>query len=114
MSGSTTLSTATKQTSGGTKRGSFNPDFFLLSGSADVAVMETKADDDDPALDAGKFKYAMDHFGTANTLLARKRKKKPRYYFQFVSPTDCNRFIEALCDQETASFVSTFQGSLKA
>jgi type III restriction enzyme len=97
---------------GGTKRGSFNPDFFLLLESGDVVVVETKADDDNSPVNVAKLKYATDHFNAVNELLKKKRREK-RYFFHFVSPLDYNRFFEALRDGKTASFVSTLQAALK-
>ncbi len=100
-------------TGGGTKRGSFNPDYFLLLETGEVIVVETKADDDDSAMNVGKLKYATDHFKAVNELLARKEGEKRRYYFHFVSPLDYNRFFEALRDGKIDSFVSTLQAALK-
>lgn len=99
---------------GGTKRGSFNPDFFLLLETEDVVVVvETKADDDNSAMNGGKLKYATDHFKAMNEFLARKKKGKRHYYFHFVSPIDYNRFFEALRGGKINSFVSTLQAALK-
>jgi len=99
-------------TGGGTKRGSFNPDYFLLLDTGHVVVVETKEDDDDSVVNAGKLKYATDHFKAVNEILKRKREKR-RYHFHFVSPVDYNRFFEALRNGEIDSFVSTLQAALK-
>lgn len=98
---------------GGTKRASFNPDYFLMLQTGDIVVVETKADDDYSAPNAGKLKYATDHFRAVNQLLALKNSEKRRYSFHFVSPVDYNRFFEALRDGKVDSFVSTLQAALK-
>jgi type III restriction enzyme len=100
-------------TGGGTKRSSFNPDYFVLLETGDVVVVETKADDDNSATNVGKLKYATDHFKAVNELLSKKRGEKQRYYFHFVSPRDYNRFFEALRSGKIESFVSTLQAALK-
>jgi type III restriction enzyme len=100
-------------TGGGTKRSSFNPDYFLLLETGDVVVVETKADDDNSATNVGKLKYATDHFKAVNELLARKRGAKRQYFFHFVSPRDYPRFFEALRNAKIDSFVSTLQAALK-
>lgn len=100
-------------TGGGTKRGSFNPDYFLLLDSGDVVVVETKADDDNSPMNVGKLRYAAEHFKNVNAMLAKKKGVKRRYYFHFVSPADYNRFFEALRDGKIDSFVSSLQAALK-
>ena len=74
--------------------------------------METKEDKDDSEMNAGKLKYATEHFETINGLLKSRRQKR-RYYSHFVSPMDYSRFFEALRSAKIDKFVSTLQGSLK-
>jgi type III restriction enzyme len=97
---------------GGTKRGSFNPDYFLFLETGHVVVVETKDDKDDSEMNAGKLKYATEHFKTINDLLKRGKQKR-RYYFHFVSPMDYSRFFEALRQGKIDTFVSTLQGALR-
>jgi type III restriction enzyme len=100
-------------TGGGTKRSSFNPDYFLLLETGDVVVVETKADDDNSATNVGKLKHATDHFKAVNELMAKNKGEKRRYFFHFVSPRDYERFFEALRNGKIDSFVSTIQAALK-
>jgi len=100
-------------TGGGTKRASFNPDYFILLETGDVVVVETKGDDDDSQINAGKLKYAAEHFQDVNELLTKAGERR-RYYFHFVSMVDYNRFFEALRVGKIDSFVSTLQAALKS
>jgi type III restriction enzyme len=99
---------------GRSKRGQFNPDFFLLRGDADeVIVDETKADDDVSDGNAGKCAYATDYFTRLNALLKVERSKRP-HQFHFLSPVDYDDFFAGLRDGTSATFVSTLQVALSA
>lgn len=78
----------------------FNPDFFILvkkEGAEYIAVIETKADNDDSDENKAKKKYADDHFNDLNNLLA-KEKIKQKYFFHFLSPNNYNEFFDCLRD----------------
>lgn len=97
---------------GRSKRGEFNPDFFLLlEGSDEVVVVETKADDDAGEQNVGKLAAARAHFKKLNELLADEGSKR-RYSFHFVSPVDYDKFFAALRNGELAKFTSTLQAQL--
>ncbi len=99
---------------GRSKRGQFNPDFFLLREHADeVIVVEVKADDDFTDINRGKLAYATAYFDKLNELLKRKRQKR-RYQFHFLSPVDYDDFFDALRDGTLGAFVSTLQAALSA
>jgi type III restriction enzyme len=97
---------------GRSKRGQFNPDFFLLCEGADeVVVVETKADDDTSDINAGKLAFANAYFAKLNELLKSKRRKR-RYQFHFLSPQDYDDFFAGLRDNSLDRFVSTLQAAL--
>lgn len=97
---------------GRSRRGQFNPDFFLLREGADqVVVVETKADDDFSDSNVGKLAYANLYFAKLNELLKAKRSKR-RYQFHFLSPVDYDDFFAGLRDGTLDSFVSTLQAGL--
>jgi type III restriction enzyme len=97
---------------GRSKRGQFNPDFFLLREDADeVVVVETKADDDTSDINAGKLAFANAYFAKLNELLKSKRRKR-RYQFHFLSPQDYDDFFAGLRDNSLNRFVSTLQAAL--
>jgi type III restriction enzyme len=99
---------------GRSKRGQFNPDYFLLREDADeVVVVETKADDDFSDINAGKLAYADAYFAKLNELLKARRGKR-RYEFHFLSPVDYDDFFASLRDGTLSSFVSTLQAALRA
>ena len=99
---------------GRSKRGQFNPDFFLLCENAnEVVVVETKADEDVSDTNVGKLAYANDYFAKLNELLKAKRSKR-RYQFHFLSPVDYDDFFAGLRDSKLSSFVSTLQAALSA
>jgi type III restriction enzyme len=99
---------------GRSRRGMFNPDFFLLREGADeVIVVEVKADADDTDQNKGKLAYATAHFEKVNELLKRKRHKR-RYAFHFVSPSDYDDFFAALRNGTLSSFVSTLHAALSS
>ena len=63
---------------GRSKRGQFNPDFFLLHENSDeVIVVETKADDDFTDVNRGKLAYATAYFAKLNELLKAKAEQAP-------------------------------------
>lgn len=97
---------------GRSKRSRFNPDFFLLLKDQDtVVVVETKADNDATAQNAGKGRAADAHFALVNTMLKDQGSDR-RYVFRFLSPVDYDRFFESLRDGKLDSFKSTLQGAL--
>jgi type III restriction enzyme len=97
---------------GRSRRGMFNPDFFLLREAADeVIVVEVKADNDVTDQNTGKLLYATAHFQKLNELLKRKRQKR-RYQFHFLSPSDYDDFFAALRDGTVNRFRSTLHAAL--
>ncbi len=99
---------------GRSKRGQFNPDFFLLREDADeVLVVEVKADDDVSDVNKGKLAYATAYFAQVNELLKRKRVKR-RYAFFFISPVDYDDFFAGLRGNTLTGFISTLQADLSA
>lgn len=97
---------------GRSKRGQFNPDFFLSREDIDeVIVVETKADDDTSDINAGKLAFANAYFAKLNELLKAKRSKR-RYQFHFLSPQDYDDFFAGLRDNTLGQFVSTLQAAL--
>jgi type III restriction enzyme len=98
---------------GRSTRGTFNPDFFLLHAERDeVLVVETKANDDISPINAGKLAHALDYFATVNDLL-KKEKHTRRFSFHIISPTDYDRFFEALRENQLDKFTSGLQAALK-
>lgn len=78
----------------------FYPDFFILVKTKTmdyIAVVETKADNDDSEENKAKKKYADEHFNDLNNILARK-KIKQKYFFHFLSPNNYNQFFDCLKD----------------
>lgn len=78
----------------------FNPDFFIMvdkDGTEFIAVVETKADNDDSDENKAKKKYADEHFNDLNNVLAEK-KIKQKYFFHFLSPNNYNEFFDCLRD----------------
>ncbi len=99
---------------GRSKRGSFNPDFFLLrEGVDEVIVVETKDDNDITGQNRGKLAYGQSYFAKVNEVLKAKRKKR-RYRFHFLSPVDYDDFFAGLRDGKLDGFVSTIQAALSA
>lgn len=97
---------------GRSKRGEFNPDFFLLLDKTDeVVVVETKMDDDASVQNIGKLAAAKTHFQKLNELLAHEGPKR-RYSFHILSPVDYDKFFAALRKGELAKFTSTLQARL--
>lgn len=78
----------------------FNPDFFIMvniKGMEYIAVVETKADNDDSDENKAKKKYSDEHFNDLNEVL-KKRKIKQKYFFHFLSPNNYNEFFDCLKD----------------
>lgn len=78
----------------------FNPDFFIMvekDGTEFIAVVETKADNDDSDENKAKKKYADEHFNDLNDVLAKK-KIKQKYFFHFLSPNNYNEFFDCFRD----------------
>ncbi|MBS1862153.1 MAG: DEAD/DEAH box helicase family protein [Actinobacteria bacterium] len=97
---------------GRSKRGQFNPDFFLRREGADeVIAVETKADDDTSDINVGKLAFAEAYFLKLNELLREDRKKR-RYQFHFLSPRDYDDFFAPLREGALEDFVSTLQAAL--
>jgi type III restriction enzyme len=97
---------------GRSKRGSFNPDFFLLrDGGDEVIVVEVKDNNDITDQNRGKLAYAQAYFVKVNEMLRVKRDKR-RYQFHFLSPVDYDDFFAGLRDAKLDGFVSTLQAAL--
>lgn len=99
---------------GRSKRGSFNPDFFLqLAKGDEIIVVETKDDEEVSELNRGKNAHANAYFAKLNELLKAKRTRR-RYQFHFLSPVDYDDFFAGLRDGTLGGFVSTLQAALSA
>jgi type III restriction enzyme len=99
---------------GRSKRGGFNPDFFLLAENTEtIVVVEVKMDDDVTDANRGKLKFALAHFATINKMLTAEKSKR-RYAFHFISPQDYSRFFAALRDGKLGGFTSTLHAALLA
>lgn len=99
---------------GRSKRGTFNPDFFLWLEATDlIAVVETKMNDDDSWVNKGKLEAARAHFKTINEMLQKKRAKR-RYSFHLLGPQDYDRFFETLREGDLTTFRSTLEATLDA
>jgi type III restriction enzyme len=97
---------------GRSKRGEFNPDFFLLlDKNHEAVVVETKMDDDATDQNIGKLAAAKAHFHKLNELLAEEGSTR-RYSFHFLSPVDYDKFFAALRNGELSNFTSTLQAQL--
>ncbi len=99
---------------GRSKRGKFNPDFFLYLKDTDhVVVVEVKADSDDSWKNKGKTNAARAHFKTINEMLEGAGEER-RYSFFILSPKNYDTFFTKLRDGELDGYVSTLQAQLDA
>ena len=97
---------------GRSKRGKFNPDFFIcLKGGKKVVVCEVKADGDDSWRNKGKMSAARAHFDEVNRLLKEAGETR-RYVVRIVSPKDYDKFFEALRAGKPETFESSLQAAL--
>lgn len=99
---------------GRSKRGKFNPDFFLWLADVDVVVVcEVKADGDDSWRNKGKMAAAYAHFAEVNRLLEEAGQTR-RYVARIVTPKDYDKFFEAVRNSKPEDFQSELQGVLDA
>lgn len=97
---------------GRSKRGLFNPDFFIWLAAVDVVVVcEVKGDGDDSWRNQGKWLAGQAHFHAVNEML-KKRQSARRYVFRFISPRDYDKFFEALRATDLEPFRSSLEGLL--
>lgn len=97
---------------GRSKRGRFNPDFFLWMQDRDlVVVVEVKDDGDDSWRNKGKMQHAKEHFQQVNRLL-EERGDARRYVVCITGPKDFERFFELLRSGKPNDFRSTLQAVL--
>lgn len=96
---------------GRSKRGTFNPDFFIATKDGIIVVTEVKADGDDSWRNRGKWLSAKAHFTTINTML-KEANEATRYVFNFLSPRDYDKFFEALRNGTLETFSSSLEGLL--
>lgn len=89
------------------KRGEFNPDFFIKTGSA-IIVVEIKDDSEisDPSMEnIKKHEYAVEHFNLLNKWLERDG-IKIKYQFNMLAPRDFNAFFQKLREDTLPGFYS--------
>lgn len=99
---------------GRSKRGHFNPDFFLWLEEKDVVVMcEIKADGDDSWRNKGKMAAAHAYAKELNRLLVKERSER-RYVVSVITPKDFEKFFEVVRAGTPEKFVSSLQGVLDA
>jgi type III restriction enzyme len=97
---------------GRSKRGRFNPDFFLWLAHADIIVVcEIKDDGDDSWRNKGKMQHARAHFEEVNKLLKAEGNAR-RYVMAITGPKDFDRFFELVRSGDPAKFRSTLQAVL--
>lgn len=92
------------------KRGIFNPDFFILIGKSDLLVVEVKGNEElaDPSPEnKGKRKAALEHFKNLNGL-----QNEIRYHFCFISPKDYDVFFAELREGRAMQFQSQLDVAL--
>lgn len=92
------------------KRGVFNPDFFLLMGKSDILVVEIKGDEEiaDPSPEnQGKARAAIAHFKVLNKL-----QEKVRYHFCFLTPREYELFFAELREDRAMKFQSALDAAL--
>jgi type III restriction enzyme len=99
---------------GRSKRGRFNPDFFMLLAGEDlVAVCEVKADGDDSWRNRGKLLAARLYFSDVNRLLEEEGADR-RYVFHMLTPRDYDKYFEALRTGTLPHFTSSLEALLVA
>jgi len=98
---------------GWTKRGMFNPDFFVLLNNENVAICEVKSDGDATWRNLGKFETARAHVAELNEFMASSGVTR-RYTFHMISPRDYDKFFEALRSRGLVSFRSGLEAQLTA
>lgn len=95
------------------KRGKFSPDFFIKKGNL-ILVVEVK--DESEIAEASpenikKNEYAIEHCERLNTHF-KQAKKKTRYKFNFLTPSDFNKYFQALREGTVADFRSALDVKL--
>lgn len=99
---------------GRSRRGQFNPDFFVRLAAKDtVVVAEVKADGDASWRNKGKILAAEAHFDAVNALLEKEGRTR-RYSVHIVTPRDYDKFFEALRRGEPEIFTSSLRGVLES
>lgn len=91
------------RTSGHSRTGFFNPDFFIQQEGQHVWVIEIKEDDEvnEPSPEnRGKYRAAIQHFELVNSL-----QNDTIYHFHFLTPQDYDRYFEHVRDRNY-SFLS--------
>lgn len=97
---------------GRSKRGKFNPDFFLWLEDRDlVVVVEVKDDGDDSWRNKGKMQHAKEHFDRVNKLLESEGSDR-RYFVCVTGTKDFERFFELLRSGKPETFRSALQAAL--
>ncbi len=93
-----------------TKRGFFNPDFFIRKGR-DILVVEIKHNDElkEPSAEnKGKYLWARRHFELLN-----HAQEELRYFFHFLTPQDYDLFFKFLREGTYEHFVSALDLALE-
>jgi type III restriction enzyme len=99
---------------GRSKRGRFNPDYFLWLKDVDVVVVcEIKDNGDNSWRNKGKMAAAEAHFAEVNAMLEASGETR-RYVFRLVTPKDYDKFFELLRDGKPEAFRAGLQGVLDA
>lgn len=91
------------------KRGMFNPDFFISLGR-EIIVVEIKGDEEvkEPSAEnRGKRRAAIEHFTRLNKL-----QNKINYHFCFLSPKDFDFFFDHLREENVMRFQSSLDVAL--
>lgn len=96
------------------KRGRFNPDFFVKIKDL-ILVIEIKGEEEvvEPSEEnKKKNEYAINHFKLINKYLD-KVGSRINYQFNFLTPSDFNRYFQSVRDGNIASFRSALDVELK-